>query len=353
MRRWFLWVAGMAVVSGFVAGCGGEESCAPECRAGFVCYYGRCVPGVRDAGDASPGDADIPDVRPEVPGDDDGDGVVNADDNCPTVPNPDQADCDGDDQGDACDQDDDGDTIPDPSDLCSACDPPPADVHDEDGDGMVDVCDNCPEVANVEQTDADADGVGDLCEFPLDPSWVGERTVFMSFAVSAGLEADGGDWRRGDDMLRQVQTFGDAAAYSSAWTFGNDMMVRAVVVWRDGSDPTYRLAGMLLRVQRGGTPPTDWYYCAGNVLDDTVQIWSSIDGSLALLAEVTTGFPLDSGVPYRIVGAVFGDQITCVLGTGGGAAGIARATASAPISGGIGVRTVGTAADFLSVTAYR
>jgi hypothetical protein len=38
--------------------------------------------------------------------DDDGDAVCNADDNCPAVPNPGQADLDGDDVGDPCDSDD-------------------------------------------------------------------------------------------------------------------------------------------------------------------------------------------------------------------------------------------------------
>jgi hypothetical protein len=35
---------------------------------------------------------------------------------------------------------------------------------DSDGDGVVDVDDNCPNVANPDQADADEDGVGDVCE---------------------------------------------------------------------------------------------------------------------------------------------------------------------------------------------
>ena len=35
------------------------------------------------------------------------------------------------------------------------------------GDGVGDVCDNCPAKANPDQADADLDGTGDLCDFVL------------------------------------------------------------------------------------------------------------------------------------------------------------------------------------------
>ncbi|MHC4837042.1 MAG: hypothetical protein ACYTF3_02480, partial [Planctomycetota bacterium] len=34
---------------------------------------------------------------------------------------------------------------------------------DGDGDGHLDCDDNCPDVANADQADADVDGVGDAC----------------------------------------------------------------------------------------------------------------------------------------------------------------------------------------------
>jgi hypothetical protein len=96
----------------------------------------------------------------------DADGVRNAVDNCPGVPNPAQRDADADGIGDVCDDGDtDLDGVPDREDLCPAADLRPLDA---DADGVGDQCDNCPDVANDDQIDLDADGRGDACEDPAD-----------------------------------------------------------------------------------------------------------------------------------------------------------------------------------------
>ncbi len=83
-------------------------------------------------------------------GDPDGDGLVDAADNCPTVFNPKRA-VDGNAQPDS---DDDG--------AGDACDPTPI-GSDLDGDAVDNATDVCPFVSD-DQTDADSDGKGAACE---------------------------------------------------------------------------------------------------------------------------------------------------------------------------------------------
>lgn len=106
--------------------------------------------------------------------DSDGDGVQDATDNCPLVTNPDQADADGDGQGDVCDG-------------------------DADGDGVADATDNCPLVANPDQADADGDGQGDACDPDLDGDgmpndWENTHGLNPRNPADALIDSDGDGW---------------------------------------------------------------------------------------------------------------------------------------------------------------
>lgn len=86
-------------------------------------------------------------------------------DNCANVNNPNQADADADGIGDACDPCPRGDHDGDA--VCDAVDNCSAaanpDQTDTDGDGIGDACDNCSAAANPDQNDSDGDGIGDAC----------------------------------------------------------------------------------------------------------------------------------------------------------------------------------------------
>ena len=92
----------------------------------------------------------------------DGDGIVDAEDNCPASFNPirpldmgAQADADGDGFGDICDEC--------PLDAAQTnC--KGFDTEDRDADGIKNDDDNCPARRNADQADQDGDGKGDVCD---------------------------------------------------------------------------------------------------------------------------------------------------------------------------------------------
>lgn len=85
------------------------------------------------------GDNDLDGYPDNCDPDDDNDGILDINDNCPTQANSNQADNDADGIGDACDNDD-------------------------DNDGVLDGYDNCPFIYNPGQADIDKDGIGDICD---------------------------------------------------------------------------------------------------------------------------------------------------------------------------------------------
>ena len=85
--------------------------------------------------------------------------------------------------------DQDGDSIPDATDNCPALANP--DQTDVDSDGIGDACDNCPQQANTDQLDRDQDGAGDLCDLcPADNNKI-EPGLCGCFVSDEDRDGDG------------------------------------------------------------------------------------------------------------------------------------------------------------------
>ena len=122
--------------------------------------------------------------------DDDGDSIEDDIDNCPVINNEDQLNSDSDAQGNACDTDDDNDTVLDEDEAEQGTNPL---IADTDADGDDDANDNCPTIANADQADSDSNGVGDACDSIADLSgfWQVQRTLTAIEFDNDGAECEG------------------------------------------------------------------------------------------------------------------------------------------------------------------
>jgi predicted transcriptional regulator len=134
-------------------------------------------PDRKPGGDGGSGGGHFPPPAEAAP-DSDHDGVQDVADNCPAVAN-DQADRDGDQVGDACDDE----SGPEPAGPAAGAPPrglPPGTEQvgpDQDGDGRPDAWDLCPAVPERVQADLDGDGLGDACDPDRDGDRIADQLV--------------------------------------------------------------------------------------------------------------------------------------------------------------------------------
>ncbi len=288
--------------------------------------------------------------------DSDGDGVVDSTDNCMLTANADQNDLDGDSIGDVCDDDRDGDGVANvedafPDDATEtmdtdedgignnadtdddgdgqadvdevSCGSDPLDANsmatdedqdgipdclntlqDTDGDGITDDQDNCPDLANGDQSDLDDDGVGDVCDDETVVMNVSESLSFGEVAMGFSSEQDLTISNGGlDDLIISEITMPAgfagsasnmtiAAGQSSNVTitftpdvvgdFSGELVVKsnagdsAVAVIATGVAPSTILASKILELEIYPNPVTD-------VLKVNLSAWQDLNPSLSLM----------------------------------------------------------------------
>jgi len=257
----------------------------------------------------------------------DNDGILNVDDNCPTVanmgqedsdadtvgnvcdncestPNRDQFDGDADGLGDACDDctDSDDDGYGDPGYVLNTCpdDNCPDDANpsqtDTDNDTYGDACDNCPLVSNIYQYDADGDGTGDPCEaegvyiqccLDLNDAYYQEPYTYQFWAVG-GVEPY--TWAKGIGQFPYGLTINNSTGVLSGTPGWKDSYYFEVIVTDQAGAKDTVAVSMFI----DDAPPPEWV-CG----DADASLEIDIDDVVYLISYIFSGgpapIPVESG----------------------------------------------------------
>ncbi len=292
-----------------------------------------------DAAEAQPDAAGPPDaIEPadaappvDAPEDQDSDGIVDDEDNCPIDYNPHQ--------------------------------------YDEDGDGRGDVCDNCPSMFNVAQLDEqeeeagrEPDGVGDACD-PR-PLMNGDAIAFFDGfngnALGSEWSVVGTDsWSVGGGRLQQSGAAGTRTLYYDVETFTRAYVETRIVV--DGMPPPsstnqrYRV-GLLGQLTLGES-----YYNCVQVMDGNdgtkTTRWRLLQflGMFSNLATIELPWSMEAGVPYAMWMAVSDEPAwqVCEISTPSAVSPAQVNGASEELgSGYVGLTTSGVTASIPYVVIY-
>jgi hypothetical protein len=209
-----------------------------------------------------------------------------------------------------------------PTDQCAAT---AASQHDEDGDRHVDVCDNCPGIANLDQLDGDGDGVGDVCD-PRPSSPGDSMLVFLPFddaSTTADWTTIAGHWTIKDDAYVQ----------DSGTTFG---ALQEITEWAPMTWPAPLALETYATIDKIGSATTvDYKFGVGFAMSSVPQTCEFLR-ALAVLADdqvdafsggqhdaPLAGSQLAAGASYRFRVQLTSTRLSCRidgdLGDGGAA----------------------------------
>lgn len=229
-------------------------------------------------------------------------------------------------------------------------------THDEDSDGVVDECDNCPSVANANQANvgevnagSSADGVGDAC----DPrSALGGDTIFffdgMNFTTipASWTNVGAGTWTASGTSMSPTGTItGQELERAFPSALGNYLAETALTftaLTTNGS------ASIPFRTDSS----RDGWGCAVGINGSTGQvILTQVTGGVGEASPQTVNITAPQvGDRYRLLAGGYSTSLYCMLGNGGARL---NRTTTGSTSGESSIRASGVSAAFEYLLVYR
>jgi hypothetical protein len=193
--------------------------------------------------------------------------------------------------------------------------------HDEDGDGIDDSCDNCPSVANATQANGDLDNLGDACEYSS-PALLSKIAHFNSWAgVPPAWNLDAHSAVGADALVMSYPGCPSDACYGLAYrdaVLVGAFAVETVFRMVPGADAA---AGVVFGLEPStGTFSACELFAQGGQLQ--LGIWAenlSVPDNANLLAAIPVPQTLDSSQSdLRITATWTGTVLDCALRSGAG-----------------------------------
>jgi hypothetical protein len=229
-------------------------------------------------------------------------------------------------------------------------------THDEDGDGVVDECDNCPSISNANQADVrevnaggTADGVGDSCD-PR-PTLGGDSIYLFDGLNFTSLPAEwtnigAGSWTASGTAVSPTATaMGQELSRSFPTNLGNYLAETAFTFNALESNGSSSLPFRVDSANNG------WRCVVGTPNGLVGQFFiSKVTGGTSETTppQITTiDVPL-AGDRYRVLGGGYGDELYCMLGSGQ-----RQDRTDTSTTGASGFRSTATRATFEYLLVYR